>query len=173
MQYKVPQNIDMEDKIVGPFTMKQFVYLMIGAFIIYGIYNYLSKGFDNFMPLFIIVSLPIGFIVFAFVFVKINDRPFEKFIVNLIQFMRTPKKRIWSAGYQGENVIVDDPTVDKKEDDRHKDTRSLDELAKSLEAKTKALPTNQAPAKSTGAPAKIEHLSVAQLPKEESANPTK
>lgn len=171
MQYKVPQNIDMEDKIVGPFTMKQFVYLLIGAFIIYGIYNYLSKGFDNFMPLFIVLSLPIGLIIFAFVFVKINDRPFEQFIVNLIQFMRTPKQRIWSEGYVGEDVIVDDPTVEKKDDERHKDTRSLDELSKSLEAKTKTLPTEQTAG--AGTPSKIENLSVAQLPKEKSAKATK
>lgn len=173
MQYKVPQNIDMEDKIVGPFTMKQFVYLLIGAFIIYGIYNYLSKGYDNFMPLFIIISLPIGLIIFAFVFIKINDRPFEQFIVSLIQFMRTPKKRIWSAGYMSENVIVDDPTVEVKQDDRHKDSRSLDDLAKSLEAKTKALPTNQATPTNSGTPSKIENLSVAKLPKEASAPATK
>lgn len=160
----------MEDKIVGPFTIKQFVYLLIGAFCIYGIYNFLSKGYDNFMPLFIILALPIGLVVFAFVFIKINDRPFESFVVNLIQFMRVPKKRIWSEGYKSEDVIVDDPTVIKKDDDKHKDTRSLDDLAKSLEAKTKSLPNTPA---SSGQPAKIETLSVSKLPKEENAGQPK
>lgn len=172
MQYKVPQNIDIEDKIVGPFTMKQFVYLLVGAFIIYGIYNYLSKGYDNFMPLFIILALPIGLIAFAFVFVKINDRPFEQFIANLILFMKTPKKRIWSEGYKGEDVIVDDPTVENKDDEKRKDNRSLDDIAKSLEAKTKTLPHNQQQSQS-GEGSKIENLSLAQAPKEENATTAK
>ena len=35
MRYKVPQNIDMEDRIVGPLTMVQFVIVMIGGMIVY------------------------------------------------------------------------------------------------------------------------------------------
>ncbi|PIT97425.1 hypothetical protein COT77_01575 [Candidatus Berkelbacteria bacterium CG10_big_fil_rev_8_21_14_0_10_41_12] len=143
MQYKVPQNIDLEDKIVGPFTMKQFVYLLIGGFIIYGFYSFLSKNYDNFTAVFLLVAIPVGLICFAFVFVKVNDRPFEVFVKNIIKFLTSPKQRIWGEGYTPENVIIDDPTVKEKETDKQKDSRSLDEIAKSLEVKSKQAQNTQ------------------------------
>ena len=48
MQFKVPQFLDIEDKIFGPFTFKEFVYLAGGAglcFILYRPFEYSSERY--------------------------------------------------------------------------------------------------------------------------------
>jgi hypothetical protein len=110
MQYKVPQNIDIEDKIVGPFTMKQFLYMMVGGFILYGWWNF-SNTFSSPDPLviFMVVGLPVGLLTISLAMVKINDRPFEYFLLNMFRFLVTPKQRKWIGGYTPEPVIKMDP----------------------------------------------------------------
>ena len=133
MQYKVPQNIDLEDRIVGPFTMKQFIYLLVSGGIIYGWWNYLQQGFDNFIPAFLLVAIPIGLLGFALAIVKVNDRPFEYFILSFIKFIFGPKQKRWMGGYQPEQVIVLDPAEKPKESENEKDSSSLDDVVKTLE----------------------------------------
>lgn len=137
MQYKVPQNIDLEDKIVGPFTMKQFLYLLVGGAICYGWWNYAST-FISPSPLtvFLPVGGPVGLLSFCFALVKINDRPFEFFILNMFKFLFSAKQRKWIEGYQPENVItLDKISAQDAKNKPSKDIRGLDDLAKGLEQK--------------------------------------
>jgi len=133
MQYKVPQNIDLEDKIVGPFTMRQFVYLLVAGGLIYGWWNFLNSNYVNFLPQFLILAIPIGGLGFAFALVKINDRPFEYFVLGLLKFLFSPKQMMWKTGFKGESVIMIDTPKAPPLKDGAKDTRGLDDLAKSLE----------------------------------------
>lgn len=89
MQYKVPQNIDMADKIFGPLTLLQFGELLIGGSIIYILFNSLS--FAGFL----IFSVPIAIITLAVVFLKIQDQPFHKFIFSLFTYLVSPKREVW------------------------------------------------------------------------------
>ncbi len=70
MRFQVPQFIDVEDKIFGPFTAKQFVYMTGGAGLCYVIYK--------FLPLFLAIILiaPIAGLAVALAFLKINGKPF-------------------------------------------------------------------------------------------------
>ncbi len=43
LQYKVPQNVDVEDKIIGPLTAKQFIQSLIGFSIVYILYFTLAS----------------------------------------------------------------------------------------------------------------------------------
>lgn len=88
-QFIVPQFIDVEDKIIGPITTRQFIILLVGALII-GI-SY--KIFD--FSLFIMVGLIILAITGTFAFLRINGRPFHYFVLNLFQTFKRPKLRIW------------------------------------------------------------------------------
>jgi hypothetical protein len=89
-QFTVPQFIDVESKIIGPITTRQFL-IFLGAATIIGI-SY--KIFD------FALFLTIGIIVFAiagtFAFLKINGRPFHFFVLNLIQTWRRPNLRVWN-----------------------------------------------------------------------------
>lgn len=132
-QYKVPQNIDLEDKIVGPFTMKQFAYLMGSGLLIYAIYQVFTP-YENGVIYTVVLSLPLALLALALTFIKINDRPFEYFIVNFFQFAFSPKKRIWQRGYEAPIIVIKTPVRQKVSTATDAQKRaSLDEIATSLE----------------------------------------
>ncbi len=90
MQYKVPQNIDMEDKIIGPLTLIQFLYLLAGGVIIYMMAISIGTTF-----LFWILAIPIGVFVLALAFLKIQDQPLMHFVKAGLAYMGRPKVRVW------------------------------------------------------------------------------
>ncbi|MEK7202768.1 MAG: PrgI family protein [Patescibacteria group bacterium] len=90
MQFTVPQFIDVEDKIIGPITSRQFI-IMLAAFILIAIFY---KIFD--FTLFAIASALVISISGALSFAKVNGRPFHFFILNFIQTLKRPKTRVWN-----------------------------------------------------------------------------
>ena len=88
-QFIVPQFIDVEDKIIGPITTRQFIILLAGFLVIGLAY----KIFD--FTLFVTFGLLVLAITALFAFFKINGRPFHYFILNLFQTLKRPKLRIW------------------------------------------------------------------------------
>lgn len=132
-QYKVPQNIDMEDKVVGPFTMKQFAYLMGAGLLIYAIYQALSS-YQNGAIYTILIGLPIGLLALALTFVKINDRPFEYFLKNMASFVFAPKKRIWQRGYEVPKLVISTPVKQSASTSNDAQKKAaLDDIARNLE----------------------------------------
>jgi hypothetical protein len=89
-QFTVPQFIDVESKIIGPLTTRQFL-IILGTVIIIAI-NY--KIFD--FSLFVVSGILLIIIAFVFSFVKINGRPFHFFVLNAFQTLRRPGLRIWN-----------------------------------------------------------------------------
>lgn len=89
MRYQVPQFIEIEDKIIGPLTIKQFVYLVGGAG--------MSFIFYTFLPIYIAVLL-IAVIVplsIALAFYKINNKPFIDFLESAFIFYTKQNLYIW------------------------------------------------------------------------------
>lgn len=89
MQFNVPQFIEVEDKIVGPLTLKQFLYLAGG-----GAALFFSWYFYK-LWLFAIIAIPVIALSFALSFLKINGRPFIYFLTSLIGYLLKPKLYIW------------------------------------------------------------------------------
>jgi len=89
-QFTVPQFIDVEPKIIGPITARQFFIFLGAALLIF-----LSYKIFNFST-FIFISVFIFALSGVFSFLKINGRPFHYFILNLIQSYRRPSLRIWN-----------------------------------------------------------------------------
>ncbi len=89
-QFTVPQFIDVENKIIGPLTTRQFLIILAAA--ILGGISYRVFDFSLFLTIAIILFL----ISILFSFVKINGRPFHYFILNILQTARRPKKRVWN-----------------------------------------------------------------------------
>jgi hypothetical protein len=89
-QFTVPQFIDVEDKIIGPITSRQFV-IMLGTFLLIAI-NYKIFYFS----MFLIISIPEMVIALIFSFVKVNSRPFHFFLLNIVQTVKRSGLRIWS-----------------------------------------------------------------------------
>ncbi len=132
-QYKVPQNIDLEDKIVGPFTMKQFGYLMGGGLLAYAIYQGFSP-YENGTLYTVIFAAPVVLIALALTFLKINDRPFEAFIVNFLHYTFSPKRRIWQQEYISPVVTIKTPVKQRASLATGAEKQeTLDQIATSLE----------------------------------------
>jgi hypothetical protein len=92
MQYKIPQNVDVEDKIFGPFSLRQFTWMVVGGFLTFVLYLLLA-GTSFF--LFFIAALPVVLVFGALAFLKINERPFELFIVSAYRGLLRPRHRVW------------------------------------------------------------------------------
>jgi|TARA_Y100000310_G_C20696771_1_gene826264 hypothetical protein len=88
-QFVVPQFIDVEDKIIGPITTRQFIIGVIAAALVFVSYK-LSD-----LTLFIIQTLFIVGIYALIGFVKINGRPFYYFTISVLQLLLRPGLRVW------------------------------------------------------------------------------
>ena len=97
--YKVPQDVEAEDRLLGPFTFRQFVYLLIAA-----IAGALAAALFQIFPLLAILPLPvvIFFLILALPLKK--DQPMETYLAAIVSFYMKPNKRFWRPG-QGETTI--------------------------------------------------------------------
>jgi hypothetical protein len=109
-QFTVPQFIDVEDKIIGPITTRQFS-IMLTGFILIGI-SY--KLFD--FSLFVTVSVLIFAIFGMFAFLKINGMPFHFFILNFLQTLKKPSLRVWNLIDRESEVDEDNQVVAEKKE---------------------------------------------------------
>jgi len=126
MQYKVPQNVDIEDKVIAGLTLRQFMFLMVAGGTVL-ILKYVFVGSLSF--LFLPVSVLVGGFGVALAFVRINDRPFEIFLVSAAKTIITPNRRVWSK-----DVEIGAPhpeTVKKIEEIQRK--KSVGEIKSNLE----------------------------------------
>jgi hypothetical protein len=89
MQFKVPQFIDIEDKLFGPFTFRQFAYLAGGAGASFVLYKALP------LWLAIIFILPVVGLSLALVFYKINEKPFIFYLQAGLNYFVSNKLYIW------------------------------------------------------------------------------
>ncbi len=90
MQFKVPQNIDLEDKIVGPMTLIQFLYVLGGGVICYLLFMTLGGTF-----IFWVLAIPVAVVTISIAFLKIQDQPLTHFIKAGLLYLSRPKVRIW------------------------------------------------------------------------------
>ncbi|MCQ2571063.1 MAG: PrgI family protein [Candidatus Saccharibacteria bacterium] len=103
-QYKVPQDVEADDKLLGPFSFRQFVYLMIAA----------GLGFVAFLlfqifPLLVIVPIP--FIIFLGILALPlkKDQPMETYLSAVVDFYLKPQKRIWMPGQSDTTITITAP----------------------------------------------------------------
>lgn len=89
MRYQVPQFIEVEDKIFGPLTFKQFIYLAGGAGICLVIFTFLPKF------LAFLVSAPVAALALALTFYKVNEKPFINTVEAFFNYLITSKLYIW------------------------------------------------------------------------------
>lgn len=89
MQFKVPQFLDIEDKIFGPFTFSQFVYLTGGAGLCYVVYK-LFGLLLGFIPILIILVFSL-----ALTFYRPNNKPFVNMLESGLKYFAQNKLYIW------------------------------------------------------------------------------
>jgi hypothetical protein len=89
MQFRVPQFIDIEDKLFGPFTFRQFVYMVGGGGMIFVIYRTLPLWIGIFL------ILPIAGLTLLLTFYKINTKPFIYYLQAAVNYLISSKLYIW------------------------------------------------------------------------------
>lgn len=98
MQFKIPQNVDIDDKIVSFLTMKQLIILVCWWTFSYFIFILFTKlwisGWISW-PLVLILTL----LTFAIAFLNINHLPFHRWIILWLASFIIPQKRYWYNGY--------------------------------------------------------------------------
>lgn len=92
---KIPQNVYIEDRIVGPLTLKQIIISMLGIGFSYAIWASISKvqGYVP-LPITIIVWIP-GMLAVIFSFVKINDLSLTHLFFLMVERVQKPQTRIY------------------------------------------------------------------------------
>ncbi len=116
-QYKVPQDVEADDKLLGPFTFRQFVYLMIMggfvglAFALFQIFWALALFAVPFIIFFAVLALPLK-----------KDQPMETYLAAVISFRLKPNKRFWNPGQRESTILITAPK--KSEEPR---TRNITE----------------------------------------------
>lgn len=134
MQFKVPQDVQREDTIIGPITIKQLIILGIGGGIAYAIYVGLAASY--YMEIWLPPVIIVGGLTLAFAFLKIHEMPFHIFLMNFIEYHLLPRQRIWIQG-TGYPFIPPFEEPKKKqethEEIKKKPIKSIAELTKVLD----------------------------------------
>jgi hypothetical protein len=89
MRFQVPQFIDIEDKVIGPFTFKQFIYIAGGAGTCFVLLRVLPR------ILAIIAMIPILVISLALAFYRVNNKPFIQMVESFFRYSMGSRLYIW------------------------------------------------------------------------------
>lgn len=89
-QYKVPQDVEADDKLIGPFSFRQFIYLIIVA-----LASAAAWALYQLFPLLIVLPLPIILFFGALALPLRKDQPMEVYLAAMVSFYLKPHKRLW------------------------------------------------------------------------------
>lgn len=102
--YKVPQDVEADDKLLGPFTFRQFIYLMI----VFGTIVLAVALFQVF-PLLAVIPLPVTFFFLILALPIKKDQPMETYLAALVSFYLKPRKRFWIPGQSDSTILITAP----------------------------------------------------------------
>ncbi len=102
-QFVVPQFIDVEDKVIGPITTRQFIIIIVALIIMF-----IEYKLSDFVLFLLLAVLTFGFSG-LFAFLKVNGRPFYYFLLNVFQTMKRYQLRVWIP-----EGVDKKPTIRKK-----------------------------------------------------------
>lgn len=143
--YKVPQDVEADDKLLGPFSFRQFVYLVIVALAI-GFAWLLGQIFIGL----IFIPMPIIFFFGALALPLKKDQPMEAYLGALISFyFIKPRKRLWVP--DGINSLVEITAPQQVEPERTKNI-SQHEAAARLSYLTDIIDSRGWAVRGTGVP---------------------
>lgn len=104
--YKVPQDVEADDKLIGPFSFRQFVYLLIAGGLIA-----LAVALFQIFPALAIIPLPPVFLFLALALPLKKDQPMETYLAALVSYYLKPRVRRWMPGQRESTIIITAPKV--------------------------------------------------------------
>lgn len=102
--YKVPQDVEADDKLLGPFSFRQFIYLMVvlGTIV-------LAVALFQIFPLLAIIPIPFAFFFAILALPLKKDQPMETYLAALVSFYLKPHKRFWMPGQSNSTILITAP----------------------------------------------------------------
>lgn len=146
MQFKIPQDVQMEDKIVGPLTLKQLTIVCFGGGIDYFLYISLAKVYV--LVVWIVPVALIAILTLAIAFLKIQGMTFIEYVFAALEYHFIPRKRVWDQGAGEVFVSITQPAPKTKEQLRReakmkklepKNVSNVQEITRSLDAYSQLL----------------------------------
>ncbi|MBO7131857.1 PrgI family protein [Candidatus Saccharibacteria bacterium] len=105
-QYKVPQDVEADDKLLGPFSFRQFVYLMITGGLIA-----LAVGLFQLFPFLALIPVP-GVLFFGALALPLRkDQPMETYFAAIVSYYIKPHKRFWTPGQRESTIQITAPKI--------------------------------------------------------------
>lgn len=133
MRFQVPQFVEIEDKIIGPFTLKQFLIYFSAVLILIPIYLFSD------LSLFITIAIPIVGVAALFAHYRPNGKPLSIFISNIITFMLSSQLYTWHRTPSAKPMRLQDPAL---EDELAYGLWGEDDNASSLSRMTQSIETH-------------------------------
>lgn len=132
MQYRVPQFIEREMRLVGFLTVRQTLVMGIAAVILFILYFLLSKIF------FTIAVVIIGGVSLIFAFGKINERNISNLLFSYIEFFLKPRIYLWgtenkNAAQTKITTTPDNQTIPQEQTKQSPTIQDIESLAKYLD----------------------------------------
>ncbi len=112
--YKVPQDVEADDKLIGPFSFRQFVYLIIVA-----LAGFIAWGLAQIFIGLAIIPLPIIVFFGALALPLRKDQPMEIYLAAIVSFYLKPHRRLWDP--EGVESLIEVTAPISEEENRTKD----------------------------------------------------
>lgn len=125
--YKLIQDIEAEDKLLGPLSFRQFIYALVAVFLLYLSYLLYAHHGEIFDVITVPMALFAGFLAYPFG----KDQPTELWALAKLRFLIKPRRRIWAQSGIKEQVTI---TVPKKEEVQLTNGLSQTEVKSRLQA---------------------------------------
>lgn len=115
---KIPQNVYIEDRIVGPLTLKQIITVAVGCGFSYGLYSLLIQSYGKLpIPVAVMAWVP-GAVSFLFAFLRINDLSMFRICLLTLERFNKPVVRTWSPR---RGIVVNIRTFTTEEEAKNKE----------------------------------------------------
>ncbi len=132
MRFQVPQFTNIEDKVIGPFTLKQFLMYVVAVMVLVPVYIYSD------LSLFITIALPVLGVAAVFAHLKIYGKPFGQVVMAAVTYASKGQLYIWRRRKNQPFKILDPEWIFSENTPQgyqlERKASSLDAVAQSLEA---------------------------------------
>jgi hypothetical protein len=131
-QYKVPQDVESEDKLIGPLSLRQFIYIIIAVgwagfmFALFGRIN---------LIIVVLAALPVSGFFLLLGLGRRQEQSFESYFVALVRFFVIPRIRLWQKDSSTDMVVKESPKKVEIHTEKHVTTGSLKQLASIMDTR--------------------------------------
>lgn len=99
--YKIPQDVEAEDKLVGPLTFKQFIFMLVAAGA-----GLMAWFMAQVHPFLVVIPLPVILVFGGLAIFRREDQPVERYLLSVFNYLLRPKKRIWVPEGSYEHLVI-------------------------------------------------------------------